>query len=272
LAPKGQVDQLVWLSKGKKSFAFGWRRSRATAGYAYGRRLPLYHSHHLYPDIIDLARDPRYKLDPGEKMTIATPCYTAFGGARRLASGSLPEVTLAIKARLRRTPTVPVLVFDDSTGRVIDLDLRGSDGAAVRRLESHPVHSSTASSEPAQRGRGRPKLGVVAREVTLLPRHWDWLNAQPGGASVALRRLVDEARRVNRSRDRVRRAQEAAYRFMSAMAGNEPGYEEAIRALFAGDRGRFDLLIGKWPTDVRDYAAGLAEAAFVDHRVTRGGH
>jgi hypothetical protein len=197
-------------------------------------------------------------------MTVNTPCYTAFLGERRIASGSLPDVTIAIKARLRRVPTSSILVFDDSTGSIMDLDLRGSDAAAVGRHENHSLHRATAPDEQGQRGRGRPKLGVIAREITLLPRHWDWLNAQPGGASVALRRLVDEARRVSRNRDRVRHAQEAAYRFMSAMAGNEPGYEEATRALFACDGSRFDLLIGKWPTDIRGYTARLAEAAFVE--------
>jgi hypothetical protein len=92
---------------------------------------------------------------------------------------------------------------------------------------------------------------VVAREVTLLPRHWDWLNGQPGGASVALRKLVEEARRVNEGRDRVRRAQESAYRFMSAMAGDLPAFEEAARALFAGKADQFASLICRWPKDVR---------------------
>ena len=115
---------------------------------------------------------------------------------------------------------------------------------------------------PAPRGPGRPKLGVVAREVTLLPRHWEWLAQQSGGASVALRKLVDEARRTGEDRDRVRQAQEAAYRFMSAMAGNKANYEDAIRALFAGEAARFEDLIAEWPADVRRHAAKLAERAF----------
>jgi hypothetical protein len=114
----------------------------------------------------------------------------------------------------------------------------------------------------APRGRGRPKLGVVAREITLLPRHWDWLNAQPGGASVALRKLVEEARHVNRGKDRRREAQESAYRFMSAMAGDEPGFEEASRALFAGNHETFKVAIRAWPADVRGHALHLAASAF----------
>ena len=108
----------------------------------------------------------------------------------------------------------------------------------------------------------RPKLGVIAREVTLLPRHWEWLSSQPGGASVALRKLVEEARRANAGRDRIRQAQEAAYRFVSVLAGNLPGFEEACRALFAGDAARFDSLVQGWPAGVRNHAQRLAARAF----------
>ena len=184
-------------------------------------------------------------------------------GTRQVASGNLAEVALAIKAATSRDPTASALVFDDVTGRAIDLDLRGTDDAVVQRLDNHPGPGSGPPQVPEKRGPGRPKLGVVAREVTLLPRHWDWLSTQPGGASVALRKLVDEARRANRDSDRARRAQEAAYRFMSAMAGNESGFEEATRALFAADRARYDAMIGSWPADVRVYAAALAKDAFV---------
>ena len=152
---------------------------------------------------------------------------------------------------LEDIPQGACLVFDDATGRQLDLDLR--EKTAV------PTSDETA---PEPRGRGRPRLGVVAKEVTLLPRHWDWLAAQPGGASVALRRLVDQARKTSGDRDRVRAAQEAAYSFMSAIAGNLPGFEEAARALFAYERWRFSELIAGWPQDVRDYAIQLA---FADH-------
>ncbi len=169
-----------------------------------------------------------------------TTACTAFLGHNRFASGTVAEVTQQLK---RAPQDVLVLVFDDRTGKGIDLDTR-----AVLPPPEEP------------RGRGRPKLGVVAREVTLLPRHWDWLSHQPGGASVALRRLVDEARRTSGDRDRVRSAQEAAYNFTSAMAGNLPGFEEAARALFAYDRRKFGELIANWPPDVRDHAVKLAFA------------
>ena len=120
----------------------------------------------------------------------------------------------------------------------------------------------TTKTEEDVRRPGRPKLGVVAREVTLLPRHWEWLNGQPGGASVALRKLVEEASRAKVGLDRARRARDAAYRFLTAMAGDMPGFEEAIRALFAGNSEGFQSQTEAWPPDIRDYSYRMAEAAF----------
>jgi len=191
----------------------------------------------------------------------AFPC-TAFIGVKQIAAGTLESVALSVKAALAEDQGLSAIVFDDATGHQIDLDLRGRDDEVVQRLAVHPFVHRRATKEPEPRGPGRPKLGVVAREVTLLPRHWEWLNLQPGGASVALRKLVDEVRRTNGARDRTRQAREATYRFMSAMVGNEPGYEEAARALFANDGARFGSLIAKWPTDVSAYVMRLAEAAF----------
>lgn len=185
----------------------------------------------------------------------AMPC-TAFAGSRRIAAGPLAEVVLAVKAALEAGVPGPVLTFADATGRVVDLDTRGTAGEVLARL------AGPEPADPAVRGRGRPKLGVVAREVTLLPRHWDWLNGQPGGASVALRKLVEAARHASAGRDGVRHAQEAAYAFMAAMAGDAPAYEEALRALFAQDRPQFELRTGAWPPDVRDHARRLAGPVF----------
>ena len=184
--------------------------------------------------------------------------FTAFDGQRRLASGPLAEVALAVKAATRPVSS-PIAIFSDATGRPIDLDLRGSNADVLARLGAAGP-AEAASSEP--RGRGRPKLGVVAREVTLLPRHWEWLSAQPGGASVALRKLVDAARRNNGEADRSRAARDAAYHFMSAIAGNLKNFEEASRALFADDRRRFTSLIAAWPADIRDHVVKLA---YSDH-------
>jgi uncharacterized protein len=185
-----------------------------------------------------------------------TQTFTAFAGRQRLASGPLADVALAVK-RAGTTPA-PITIFDDRTGRAIDLDLRGSDTDMLARLPREIVSDTPREPAGEPRGRGRPKLGVVAREVTLLPRHWEWLNAQPGGASVALRKLVDEARRASGDRDRAREARDAAYHFMSGMGGNLPNFEEAARALFADDRRSFAELIAEWPADVRDHAITLA--------------
>ena len=195
----------------------------------------------------------------------ATPCYTSFNGHKRIASGSLPVNALTVKHALASDLSSPLLTFCDQTGQVVDIDIRGSDAAMLARLppEGHQLQgnesaqiNSEESSEP--RGRGRPKLGVVAREITLLPRHWDWLATQPGGASVTLRKLVDAARRANVDRDRQRRANECAYHFMSTMAGDMAGFEEASRALFANDAAKFRQQTEAWPSDVRDYVRYLA--------------
>jgi len=183
--------------------------------------------------------------------------FTAFQGLHRLATGPLAEVALAVK-HANDGADAPILIFSDATGRAIDFDLRGSDADVVARLQQ----PATTAATDIPRGRGRPKLGVVAREVTLLPRHWDWLSAQPGGASVALRKLIDETRRTSGDRDRSRAARDAAYHFMSAIAGNLPNFEEASRALFAGDRRRLAGLIAGWPEDIRDHVVKLAFVAF----------
>jgi hypothetical protein len=189
-------------------------------------------------------------------MNIAETSCTAFDGNRRAASGTYLEVALAVKALLSDDPGASVLIFDGSSGVQIDFDLRGTaEDIAARLVE----RGGGKTKEPeAARGPGRPKLGVVAREVTLLPRHWEWLAEQPGGASVTLRKLVEEARRSSGGAEAIRKAQERAYRFMSAIAGNLAGFEEASRALFAHDKRRFGELIAGWPADIRDHAIALA--------------
>ena len=205
---------------------------------------------------------------------------TAFAGDRRIASGRLGDVALVVKTATADGDAPSPLVFDDATGAVIDLDLRGSDilarlaargteGAAAgpaARQRNLPAGLAAPAAPPPipapPRGRGRPTLGVVAREVTLLPRHWEWLAAQPGGASVTLRRLVETARKSGGGAAGIRMAREAAYRFMAAMAGDRPGFEAATRALFAGDQAAFATHSQAWPTDIGDYAQRLAAVAF----------
>jgi uncharacterized protein len=190
--------------------------------------------------------------------------YVAFDGDRRIASGELRDVVRAAKQMLDRRKDAAILVFDGRTSAPVDIDFRGSVDDVLARLPAKSAPAVATEDVDAQvtRGPGRPKLGVVAREVTLLPRHWDWLSKQKGGASVAIRRLIEDARRTGEDRDRVRLAQDSAYRFMSAMAGNRPHYAEAIRALFANDAARFRELIAEWPADVRNHIARRAEQAF----------
>lgn len=201
-----------------------------------------------------------------------TQPVTAFAGLSLLAVGPLLEVALAIKSAEAKDAAATILAFDDETGRLIDFDLHGSRADVIERLLRNAVEArlekiggdapspSAAPGGGEQRGRGRPKLGVVAREVTLLPRHWEWLSAQTGGASVTLRKLVEQARRGDLAGGKLQRrnAQEAAYSFMSAIAGDLPGFEEASRALFADDAAKFQLHIAQWPADIAAYAARLA--------------
>ncbi len=177
--------------------------------------------------------------------------FTAFLGSKRIASGPLEQVALVAKNAIDRGAKQPLFIYNDSTGHAIDIDSRGSDAELLARL-SRPAPPSRP------RGRGRPKLGVIAREVTLLPRHWQWLGSQPGGASVAMRKLVESARRANQEIDQRRQKQEAAFHFMSAIAGNLENFEEACRALFANDRHRFRVLVAAWPDDIREHASKLA--------------
>lgn len=182
---------------------------------------------------------------------MTSPNWTAFAGQHCLAAGSQETVARAV-SRAGRDGVTGILVFDDSTGRQVDLDLRGGEDEVVARL--------APPQGPAEAGRGRPKLGVIAREVTLLPRHWEWLAQQPGGASGTLRRLVDEARASPAARRR--QARMVTDRFLSVLAGDLPGYEEASRALYAGNRPGFEALIADWPQDIRTHALRFAAAAF----------
>jgi hypothetical protein len=197
------------------------------------------------------------------KPSEAIKIYTAFEGSRLIARGELSDVAVKVKETIDRGERGPVLIFDNHTSQVIELDFRGGVNDVVERLKS-ATNPGAEEAESSGRKPGRPKLGVVAREVTLLPRHWEWLNCQPGGASVALRKLVEDARRINADRDRCRQAREATYRFLSVMAGNEPGFEEAARALFARNAEKFEALVADWPMDVRDHGLNLAAASFAE--------
>lgn len=187
--------------------------------------------------------------------------FTAFLGHEILARGSVEEVVTAAKHRLDDGAEKRLAVFDDAEARVHDFDFRGSLEDVLSRLDRHPLLSGSkpevGSKEGEKRSPGRPRLGVVSGEVTLLPRHWAWLRGQKGGASATIRRLVEEARRAGSHGNRERRAQEAAYRFMSDMAAHLPGFEEASRALFSGRTEDFFSEIREWPADLRRYLEEL---------------
>jgi hypothetical protein len=185
----------------------------------------------------------------------------AFEGDRCIASGELSAAAAQIKQAVGERRDAQILAFDTKTSHPVEIDLRGSLADILARLGNNAA-TTMPPETVSPRGPGRPKLGVVAREVTLLPRHWDWLALQPGGASVAIRKLVEEARRDGSAKDRGRAAQESVYRFMSAMAGDKAHYEEALRALFVGDGLRFYALIADWPSDIRDHIAQLTANLF----------
>lgn len=181
------------------------------------------------------------------------PTYTAFAGETLVATGPLATMLPAAKTQYDAGGNHLLFIFEDQTGKAVDFDLRGSLEQVLAR----------ALPRPAPAGPGRPRLGVVSREISLLPRHWEWLEQQPNGASAALRRLVDEARKREPGKQRARMTADAAFRFMSAMAGNQPGFEEAVRALYAGNQADFGAHVGPWPRDIRAHAERLAQDAFI---------
>ncbi len=165
--------------------------------------------------------------------------YTAFLRDQQIAGGDLADVLRAIGDAKTRS----ALVFADDSGDLVKLNT------------AEDVAEALLSDALVQTGSGSPPK-PVSIELRLLPRHLDWLQAQPGGPSAAVRRLVDAARRNDSGRARRRR--EAAYRFTSMMAGDFPGFEAATRALFAGCRAGFETATADWPAAIRDYGLSLA--------------
>jgi hypothetical protein len=181
--------------------------------------------------------------------------YTAFAGSHRLASGPVREMLREAKTYLDAGGCESLLIFDDQTGAQVEFDFEGSPDEVIARLDDDPAFAPPPPARP-----GRPKLGVVSREISLLPRHWEWLDQQPSGCSAALRRLVEAASKTDQASQRARGARDAAGKFMWAMAGNLPGFEEASRALYAGDQVRLVELVAEWPSDIRDHVVRLAGA------------
>lgn len=185
--------------------------------------------------------------------------YTVFCEDRVLKAGTLEEVASYLKEQTdaRQLFQGQFQVIDDDLGDAIDLDLSGSK-LIVKERYAKSVEPANEAKQPESRTRGRPKLGVVSKEVTLLPRHWEWLALQPGGASVALRKLIDEARKQSGSEDQMRAMQERTYKAMSHIAAHLPNYEDALRALFALDQAKFLQMIEAWPVDYKNYLIRLA--------------
>ncbi len=188
--------------------------------------------------------------------------YSAFAGNRLVVAGDLETVLRQTKAAKDRGEFEAGLIFDDRTGEQIDFDFRGTIENVLAGIADHPLFRADAPAE-RRSGPGRPRLGVVCREVSLLPRHWEWLEQQPNGISAALRRVIDEARKANAGKDRARAAAEATGRVMTAVAGNLPGFEEALRARWAHTEARFEEEIRDWPNDIRKHARRLAKISFV---------
>ncbi|QTH43514.1 DUF2239 family protein [Cohnella sp. LGH] len=204
------------------------------------------------------------------KNDLTTFYCTAFLGVGVVASGSLHHVVSTVKDALDDKDLMQLLIFDDSTGKQIDVDFRGKTDDVLKRLGEQfgDLPSKDVKHQPTRRV-GRPNLGVVSGEVTLLPRQWEWLKSQPGGASVTLRKLVDEARRAGGEQSKIRESQEATYYFMTAMAGNFHQYEEALRELYAGDSDRFYHFIDDWAPDIRNHIKKLAANAFPEGKELR---
>lgn len=189
----------------------------------------------------------------------------AFRDQTLLGAGPVVDVARVLQSLMAQGEAPNFLLFNAATGQQIDIELAADIAYIEQRYapESN-LNDGVGAADGLRKSRGRPKLGVVGREVTLLPRHWEWLDHQRGGASAALRRLIDGERKSKVNEDRVRQAQDSTNRFIYAMAGNLEGFEEAVRSLYAGDKAGFLHHIRSWPTDIRQCATTFAREAFVD--------
>lgn len=191
--------------------------------------------------------------------------YTAFEGHKLLSHGSLETIAVDIRKQLKARPEARILIFSDSSGKQMDLDLSGTEKETLERLKVFQANDTCQAQGP-----GRPKLGVVSREVSLLPQHWEWLSNQQGGASATLRRLVEEKiKQPLSSKDQVKKDQEVAFKFLTAIAGDLPNFEEAIRYLYRRDKKKFKDLIASWPGDLKTHTMRLTENVF-DYRAAAG--
>ncbi len=184
--------------------------------------------------------------------------YTAFNGFQIISQGALCDVAVVTFKKWRAQPEAKILIFSDSTGRQMDLDLSGSEKDVIERLKMYETKPTT----PHVRA-GRPKLGVIPREISLLPHHWEWLLNQDGGSSSAIRRLIDEKTKpLPLAKDKIKQAQEVTYKFLSAIAGDLPHFEEVTRYLYRKDKKKFESLMADWPKDITRHTLALAAEVF----------
>ena len=193
---------------------------------------------------------------------MAPASYTAFLEQKQIGSGNFEAVKCEACQRVTEGERRPIIIFNDANGRVVDIDYQNPELSQEPLPISSSVHADEAKEDRQLRRVGRPKLGVVAKEVTLLPRHWEWLAAQQGGASVTLRKLVEEARRKNPDAEIMQQSRDACYRIINALAGNEAASEDALRALYADDQQTFAEIIALWPQDVSRYVNKMSRSAF----------
>ncbi len=185
--------------------------------------------------------------------------YTAFEEFKKIANGSLEDVILAVKSRMKENKNAGILIFSDLTGKQMDFDFSGSEKDVLNRIK---IYSQLEKSQNL--GAGRPKLGVLPREISLLPNHWEWLNNQQGGASATIRQLIDDKIKLEASEKlRIKICQEKTYKFLSAIAGDLPHFEEVIRYLYRADQKKFNDLVSAWPKDIVHHASSLAKNVFV---------
>ncbi|MBN21814.1 MAG: hypothetical protein CL678_11090 [Bdellovibrionaceae bacterium] len=184
--------------------------------------------------------------------------YSAFDDKTLLVQGELDDVVIHIKKHLGKSENSSILIFSDSTGATIDFNFQGTKQDVLKRLDM--FRSPKQKSIPS--GPGRPRLGVISREISLLPRHWEWLATQSGGASATLRRLVEEAQKKSSQQVSTKQIQERVYKVMSVLAGDLQGYEEALRALYKKDRKTFFSQIEIWPKDIKKYLKKIGKPIF----------
>lgn len=184
--------------------------------------------------------------------------YTAFMGTNFFGQGLLSEIILKIKKHIGSSDNTNILIFSDLTGKAIDFNFQGTTSDVQKRLDIFVSEGTTQLST----GPGRPKLGVISREISLLPQHWEWLATQPGGSSAVIRKLIDEARKKSEGSLSIKQIQERVHRFTTAMAGDLQGYEEALRALYRKDEDQFLIHMGSWPQDIRDHVINLSKPIF----------